>query len=71
MMCYLYLLYNLHSKFLFKFSFSFFFIFSGTFGWGTVLQAGMSQVQFPMGLLGFCIELILLAAQWPLGQLSL
>jgi hypothetical protein len=45
--------------------------YSGTVCWGTVLQAGRSQVQFPMLSLGFPIDIILLAALWPWGLLSL
>jgi hypothetical protein len=37
-------------------------------GWGTMLQAGRSRVQFPMRS---CIDLILPAAIWPCGLLSL
>ena len=44
---------------------------SGTVGWGTALQAGRSQVWFPMVSLGFFIDLILLATLWPWGWLSL
>jgi len=40
-------------------------------GWGTVLQAGRSRVQFPMVSLDFFIDIILPAALWPRGWLSL
>jgi hypothetical protein len=40
-------------------------------GWGTMLQAGRSWVQFPMRSLDFSIEQILPAALWPWGRLSL
>ena len=43
---------------------------SGAVGWGTMLQAQRYQVQFPM-VSEFFIDLILLAALWPRGQLSL
>jgi hypothetical protein len=39
--------------------------------WGTVLQPGWSQVQIPMRSLDFLIYLILPAALWPWGRLSL
>jgi hypothetical protein len=40
-------------------------------GWGTALQVGRSKVRFPMVSLNFFIDIILPAALWPWGQLSL
>jgi hypothetical protein len=40
-------------------------------GWGTMLQAGRSQVRFPMGSLDFSIDVILPAAPCSWGRLSL
>jgi hypothetical protein len=44
---------------------------SSVVGWGTMLQAGRSQVQFPTRSLDFSIDLILPATLWPWGRLSL
>jgi hypothetical protein len=38
---------------------------------GTALQVGRSRVRFPMVSLEFFIDIILPAALWPLGCLSL
>jgi len=43
----------------------------GAVGSGTALHAGWSRVRFPMGLPGFVTDLILPAAYWPCGPLSL
>jgi hypothetical protein len=43
----------------------------GAIGWGTALQAGRSQVRFPTGSLEFFIGIILPAAPWHWGRLSL
>jgi len=43
---------------------------SGAVGWGTVLQARKSLVQFPMVSLEFFIDIILLPALWTWGWLS-
>ena len=40
-------------------------------GWGTALQTGRSPVRFPMVSLEFFIDIILPAALWPWGWLSL
>jgi hypothetical protein len=40
-------------------------------GLGSVLQVGRSQVRFPMKSLAILIYLILPAAPWPWGRLSL
>ena len=43
----------------------------GPVGWGTALQVRRSRFRFPMVSLEFFIDIILLAALWPWGQLSL
>ena len=43
----------------------------GAVGWGTALKAGRSRVRFPMVSLEFFFDIILLAALWPWGRLSL
>jgi hypothetical protein len=43
----------------------------GAVGWGTALQAGMSQVRFPMVSLEFFIDIIVSVALWPWVRLSL
>ena len=40
-------------------------------GWDTALQVGRSRVRFPMVSLEFFIDIILLAALWSWGRLSL
>ena len=42
----------------------------GTVGSGTMLQPGRTRVRFPMLLLEFFIDILLPAALWPWGQLS-
>ena len=43
----------------------------GAVGWGTALQVRRSRVRFLMVSLEFFIDIILLAALWPWGRLSL
>jgi hypothetical protein len=43
----------------------------GAVGWGTALQTGRSRVRFPMVSLEFFVDVILSAALWPWGWLSL
>jgi hypothetical protein len=40
-------------------------------GWGTAIQTGRSRDRFPMVSLDFFIDIILPAALWPWGRLSL
>jgi len=44
---------------------------SSAVGWGTALQVGRSRVRFPVVSLEFFIDIILLAALWAWGWLSL
>jgi hypothetical protein len=44
---------------------------SNVVDWGTMLLAGRSRVRFPIRLLDFSIDVILPAALWPWGPLSL
>jgi len=44
---------------------------SGALSWGTALQSGKSRLWFLMVLLEFLIGIILTAALWPWGRLSL
>jgi hypothetical protein len=44
---------------------------AGAVGWGTAIHVGRSRVRFPMVSLEFFIDIILPAALWPRGTLSL
>jgi hypothetical protein len=44
---------------------------SSIVGWGTMLQAGRSEVLFLMRSLDFSVDLLLPVTLWPWGQLSL
>jgi hypothetical protein len=44
---------------------------SSLFGWGTILQAGRSQILFPMTSMEFSVYLIVLATLYSWGWLSL
>jgi hypothetical protein len=46
-------------------------VYGDAVGGSTALQVGSSRVRFPIGSLGFFIDLILLAAPEPSGPLSL
>jgi hypothetical protein len=43
----------------------------GAVGWSTALQTRWLRVWFPIGSLGFFFDLILAAALWPWGRISL
>jgi hypothetical protein len=43
----------------------------GAVGLGIAVQAGRSRVRFLIGSLGFFVDIILPAALWPWGRLSL
>ena len=63
---------TLLSKILFPYMFSkSIFSADGAVGWGTALQVGRSRVQFSMVSLELFIDIILPAALWPWGRLSL
>jgi hypothetical protein len=44
---------------------------SSVVGWGSMIETGMSRVQFPMRPSDFSFDLNLPAALWPWGRLSL
>jgi hypothetical protein len=56
---------------LLKYRENFTFTLPSVVGWGTTLQPGRSRIRFPMRSLDFSIDLILPAAIWPWGRLSL
>ena len=58
-------------QFLFIFILSCMGVPDGSIGWGTALQTGRFRVRFQLVSLEFFIDIILPAALWPLGWLSL
>ena len=49
----------------------YYYLLGGSFRSGSALQAKRSRVRFPVGSLGYFIDVILPAALWPWGRLSL